>query len=97
MSPHKNPDEAARLLRPIENAEIERRLFAMENAIGKLEGSLLERHAKLITIIFSFMSAFVAVCAILVTVLGFLSKSETREATKEMKSEVKEAVGEMEK
>src|SRR6266576_3524162 len=104
MPPNKNPeserssgkpDDASRLLRAIENTEVERRMSNLENSVGKLESSLLERHARLITIIFSCMTAFVAVCAILVTVLGLLSKSETREAAKEMRVEVKEAISDM--
>ncbi|MEK7721073.1 MAG: hypothetical protein AAB359_01645, partial [Elusimicrobiota bacterium] len=64
-------------------------------SVQKLETNLLERHAKLITIIFSCMTVFVGVCAILVTLLGWFSKSDTRDATKEMESKVEKKMAEI--
>jgi hypothetical protein len=90
-------EEAAHIAQAVETAQVGRRVATLEGDIRRLENSLVERHAKLITIIFSCMTAFVALCAILVTALGFLSKSESREATKEMESKVKEALVDMDK
>jgi len=91
------PDDPPRIARALESADIERRMATLESTIGRLENSLLERHAKTITIIFSCMTAFVAVCAILVTILGLFSKSETHEAIKEMESKVNKSTSEMQR
>jgi hypothetical protein len=90
-------EDATRIAQAMEAAQVGRRVATLEDDVRTLENSLVERHAKLITIIFSCMTAFVALCAILVTALGFLSKSESREATKEMESKVKEALVDMDK
>jgi hypothetical protein len=89
--------EAAHLARTMESTEVARRLTVLETTVGKLENSLLERHTKIITIIFSCVTLFVAVCAILVTLLGILAKSDSHEATLEMQSKVKDALADVDK
>jgi len=90
-------EEGTRIARAVEVSSLDRRVAALENSTSKLENGLAERHSKLITIIFSCMTGFVALCALLVTILGLLSKFDSREATKEMESKVNGAIERMDK
>src|SRR5262249_44654770 len=59
--------------------------------------SIQERHARLITWIFSVVAFIVTVTSISVAWLGASSRTESREAAKEMKSDVKEKLEDLEK
>lgn len=91
-----NPEGKPDQLKSIEDQDILRRFDKLEDKIGKVESSLLDRHTKTITIIFSCMAGFVAVCSILVTILGILSKSSADDAAKEMKADVREKLKDFE-
>jgi hypothetical protein len=84
-----------------DKGEIERRLAAMEESVAEMRTSHLESHKWFITIIFTGV-------AILLTVLGIISKVDVREAVRDMRLELRDtakdvqskvdnATGEMEK
>lgn len=91
------PEDHTSILKSVSNADLERRIAKLEESIPKIENSHLERHTKFITIIFGCMTAFIAFCGIMLTVLAALSKSDTREATKDMQAQVVKATDDMEK
>jgi len=91
------PEDAANLVRAVESGEAQRRIAALENSIGNLEKSLLERHARLITIIFTAVSVVVGLSSLSVVILGWSSRTENREATQAMKQDVKDKLEEIEK
>ena len=86
-------EKIARAPKDMEGGETTRRLAALEKAIEVKN----DKHLKTIAIIFSCLAGLIAVCAIMVTALGWLSRSESREATKDMKSEVREEMNKIEK
>jgi|ERR1051326_5910615 hypothetical protein len=79
------------------DADLSRRVSELEEKVTQLDKSLAERHIKFITIIFGSVAVLVAVCALCVTGMGMFSRNESRDATKEMKTEVKESVQDMQR
>src|SRR5262245_14666556 len=99
-----NPERPAEIAQVIGNAELAKRVndmqgqvAALHESVRTLEKSQAEGLAKIITWIFSGMAGFVAVCAILVTVLGLFSKSETHDAVKDMDAKFDKANADMQK
>jgi hypothetical protein len=66
-----------------DKGEIERRLAAMEESVADIRRSHLESHKWFITIIFTGV-------AILLTVLGIISKVDVREAVRDMRLELRD-------
>src|SRR5262245_14124184 len=91
------PGDAANLVRAVESGELDRRIAALEASVAGLDKSIQERHARLITWIFSVVAFIVTVTSISVAWLGASSRTESREAAKEMKSDVKEKLEDLEK
>jgi hypothetical protein len=94
--PDKPPEDTPALPNALNNAEVERRLAGLEKANEKLEANQLQRHTQTITWIFGLTSGFVAIIAIIVAVLGFISRSETHDATTLMEKQVADATSKME-
>lgn len=84
-------DDSARLLKAVDNADIDRRLATLEKSFEKLEANHLQRHTQTITWIFAITALLVSGVTICVTVLGFLSRSENQESTRQMETRVREA------
>jgi hypothetical protein len=91
------PEDAAHLVQAVESSEVQRRINSLADSVGKLENHLLERHARLITWIFSGVALIVGLASLSVAILSASSRFESREASKEMKQEVKDKLDEMEK
>jgi hypothetical protein len=81
----------------LENHLTERRLADLEESQKRLEITQNDRNLRSMTIVFAAMTALITVTAILVSVLTWGSKTETREATKDMQSNVDKAIAAMEK
>jgi hypothetical protein len=87
----------ARLARAVDNSELERRINELEGLTKRLETSQTDRHLKIIAIIFGGLAVFITACAILITLLGWLSKTDSREATKDMQNQVGDSIRDMQK
>jgi hypothetical protein len=79
-----------------ERNEIKRRLEVLEKSVSDLNNSLVEKHLRTITLVFSCVTGLIALCALLVTFLGYISKSDVHEATKDMESRLDKTSGDLE-
>jgi hypothetical protein len=77
------------------DGERDRRIAALEKSLSELSSSLAERHLKTITIVFSCVTGLIALCALLVTFLGYFSKSDVQQATTRMESRMDKAASDL--
>jgi len=75
----------------VSNAEMERRLLSLETSVKEVSNNLVDRHLRTITIVFSCVTGLIAVCALLVTILGYISKSDVQQATTRMENRTDKA------
>jgi len=80
--------QAHRAIGHEEKAEIERRLAAVEESLTDMRRSHLEGHKWFTTVMFTLV-------ALLLTVLGIMSKSDVREAIRDMKADLRDMTKDM--
>jgi tetrahydromethanopterin S-methyltransferase subunit G len=79
-----------------EQNEIKRRLEVLEKSVSDLNNNLVEKHLRTITLVFSCVTGLIALCALLVTFLGYISKSDVHDSTRDMESRMDKTSAELE-
>ena len=103
---NQHQEASGQIITSLSVADLTKKVADLDDTVRELEKSLTERHLAQITRIFGITTGLIGLFALLVTVaitvLGWMARSDTKDASKkmddagkEMKSEVKQAISDM--